>query len=274
MNNWVRHFLIALVAVAASAANLQAQATGEIRGFVIDGSMMAPLNDVTIEVAGQTVFSAQQGYFLVEDVPSGVYTLTASTLGYRSFETQVTVTAGTTTDVEVRMAVAPLEMAPIVAVGYGELEAKNQTGVVTEVPAEAFNTGRIVSAEELIQAKVAGVQVTANSNEPGSGISIRIRGGTSDQRQQRTAVRDRRRSAGRGRWTRLGRRWREESPELPEPERHRVVHGAEGCIRDGHLRVARRQRRRAHRDDGGPSPGRSGGYGNVPRQRVRFLDRG
>ncbi|MBT8477833.1 MAG: TonB-dependent receptor plug domain-containing protein, partial [Gemmatimonadetes bacterium] len=179
MNNWVRHFLIALVAVAASAANLQAQATGEIRGFVIDGSMMAPLNDVTIEVAGQTVLSAQQGYFLVENVAAGVYTLTATSLGYRPFETQVTVTAGTTTDVEVRMAVAPLEMAPIVAVGYGELEAKNQTGVVVEVPSEAFNTGRIVSAEELIQAKVAGVQVTENSNEPGSGISIRVRGGTS-----------------------------------------------------------------------------------------------
>ena len=177
MNKWVRHFLVVLAAVAASATQLQAQATGEIRGFVIDNNVMAPLNDVTIEVAGQTVLSAQ--FFLVQDVPAGVHTLTANMLGYRPFTLDVTVTAGQTTDVEVRLAIAPLEMAPIVAVGYGELEASTQTGVITEVPEEAFNTGQIVSAEELIKAKVAGVQVTENSNEPGSGISIRIRGGTS-----------------------------------------------------------------------------------------------
>ena len=43
---------------------------------------------------------------------------------------------------------------------------------------EDFNTGRIVSPAELIQSKVAGVQVVDN-NEPGGGRSIRIRGTTS-----------------------------------------------------------------------------------------------
>jgi len=146
----VRTLLVALAAVAAAAGQLQAQATGEIRGFVIDNSVMAPLNDVTIQVAGQTVLSAQQGFFVVENVPAGVHTLTANVLGYRQFSTEVTVTAGQTTDIEVQMAVAPLEMAPIVAVGYGELEASNQTGVVTEVPSEAFNSGKIITAEQAL----------------------------------------------------------------------------------------------------------------------------
>ena len=44
--------------------------------------------------------------------------------------------------------------------------------------AEEFNTGRVVSPDQLIQGKVAGVQVV-NSGEPGGGSSIRIRGGTS-----------------------------------------------------------------------------------------------
>lgn len=175
----VRTLLVALAATVVCAAQLQAQATGEVRGFVLDNSTAAPLGEVTITVAGQTVFSAAQGFYVVQNVPAGVHTLTANLIGYRTFETQVTVTAGQTTDVEIRLSLAPLEMAPIVAVGYGELEAKDQTGVVTEVPAEAFNTGQIVSAEQLIQAKVAGVQVTEDSNEPGAGISIRIRGGTS-----------------------------------------------------------------------------------------------
>ena len=180
MNKWVRHFLIALAAVSASAAQLQAQATGEIRGSVVASDFAAPLVDATVMVAGQTVLSVSGGTFVVPGVPAGIHTLRVSLIGYRPFETEVTVTAGGTTDVEVMMQVAPMEMEPIVAIGYGQTETRDLTGVVTEVPSEAFNTGRVVSAEELIRGKVAGVQVTeANRAEPGGGISIRIRGGTS-----------------------------------------------------------------------------------------------
>jgi iron complex outermembrane receptor protein len=181
----VRHFLVALatalVATAAFTTELAAQVTtGTIRGRVSDAAQLTPIPDATISVAGQTVFSTQDGFFFVEDVPAGVHTLTANVLGYRPFETDVTVTAGATTTVNVNMPVAPLEMAPLVAVGYGELERSEVTGVVTEVPAEAFNTGRIVTSEELIKGKVAGVQVTENNGgEPGGGVSLRIRGGTS-----------------------------------------------------------------------------------------------
>jgi iron complex outermembrane receptor protein len=175
----VRHLLIALAATVACAAQLQAQ-TGEIRGRVVDASLLAPLGDVTVTVAGQTVLSEAQGFFVVSDVPAGIHTLQARVIGYRPFEIQVTVIAGETADVAVEMQIAPMEMEPIVAIGYGEQDTRDVTGVVTEVPTEAFNTGRVISAEELIRAKVAGVQVTeANRGEPGGGISIRIRGGTS-----------------------------------------------------------------------------------------------
>ena len=49
---------------------------------------------------------------------------------------------------------------------------------MTNVTSEEFNKGRIVSPTELIQNKVAGVQVVENT-EPGGRTSIRIRGGTS-----------------------------------------------------------------------------------------------
>ena len=180
MNKWVRHFLIALAAITASAAQLQAQATGEVRGRVISSDLQAPLADATVMVAGQTVLSETGGFFVVPNVPAGVHTLRATLIGYRAFETQVTVTAGGTANVTVSMQVAPMGMAPIVAIGYGEVQTGEQTGVVTAVPPEVFNTGRIVNSEELIKGKVAGVQVTENNGgQPGGGISIRIRGGTS-----------------------------------------------------------------------------------------------
>ncbi|MCL7963015.1 MAG: SusC/RagA family TonB-linked outer membrane protein [marine benthic group bacterium] len=181
----VRQFLVALaaltIATVAWTTDLAAQeTTGTVRGRVADEMLMTGLGDATISVAGQTAFSAAQGFFVVEDVPVGVHTLTANILGYREFETEVTVTAGQTTEVTVLMSIAPLQLDPLVAVGYGELERTTNTGVVTEVPEEVFNTGRVVAAEQLIQGKVAGVQVTeANGGEPGGGISVRIRGGTS-----------------------------------------------------------------------------------------------
>jgi iron complex outermembrane receptor protein len=180
-----RHFLVALVAVAVSTASLThelaaQETTGTVQGRVVDEGMLSGLGDATVSVAGQTVLSAAQGFFIVENVPAGVHTLTADLLGYRQFQTEVTVRAGEATDVEVLMTIAPLEMDPLVAVGYGELQRTENTGVVTEVPEEVFNTGRVVAAEQLIKGKVAGVQVTeSNGGEPGGGIQVRIRGGTS-----------------------------------------------------------------------------------------------
>jgi iron complex outermembrane receptor protein len=88
------------------------------------------------------------------------------------------VTAGQTSTADFVLTVEAIALSEIVAVGYGTQRAANLTGSVKQVSAEQFNTGRIVSPEELIQSKVAGVQVVDN-NEPGGGLSIRIRGATS-----------------------------------------------------------------------------------------------
>jgi TonB-dependent starch-binding outer membrane protein SusC len=172
---------VLFAAIVASAAQLQAQqTTGTVRGRVVESDGLTPLADVTVKVAGRTVLSGQNGFFVVAEVPAGIHTLEAALIGRRPTVIDVTVTAGAETVVEVRLGVAPFEMEALVAIGYGEQQSRDLTGVVAEVPAEAFNTGRIVSAEELIRGKVAGVQVAeANGGEPGGGMSIRIRGGTS-----------------------------------------------------------------------------------------------
>ena len=67
----------------------------------------------------------------------------------------------------------------MVITGYGGIrDVRDRTGVAETVKEKDFNVGRVVSPEQLIQAKVPGVQVIDN-NEPGGGISMRIRGGTS-----------------------------------------------------------------------------------------------
>jgi len=99
-------------------------------------------------------------------------------LGYAPATQSVTIAGGDTVVVDVTLTAQALGLAEVVVVGYGEQSAGNITGAVTQLTAGQFNPGRNVSPEQLIQGKIAGVQVVDN-NEPGGGLSIRIRGATS-----------------------------------------------------------------------------------------------
>lgn len=171
--------LVALVALVMSAAQLGAQ-TGTITGRVNDRATMQPLEGVTLNVGSRTAVSGADGRYTVTSVPAGTYTLRATRLGYAEYTQQVTLASGQTLTVDIRMTVQALDIAGLVVVsyGYGERSKRDMTGVVQEVLAQSFNTGRIVSPQELIRAKVPGVQVI-DTGEPGGGVSMRIRGGTS-----------------------------------------------------------------------------------------------
>src|SRR5690606_17308740 len=66
----------------------------------------------------------------------------------------------------------------VVVIGYGTTTIKDATGSVASVTAEDFNKGNIVTPENLISGRVAGVSINTGG-EPGSGSVIRIRGGAS-----------------------------------------------------------------------------------------------
>jgi len=66
----------------------------------------------------------------------------------------------------------------VVQVGYGNVKKKDATGSVATLGAKDFNKGTVVTAENLLNGKVAGVSVNT-SGAPGSGSEIRIRGGSS-----------------------------------------------------------------------------------------------
>jgi len=175
-----RQLLVALLTTVIWAVPLEAQQTGTISGRIFDASIGGAVVDVEVIVAGRTVMSDAGGRFVVTGVPAGTYTLRATRLGYQSVEESITVVAGQTSTIDIYMIPAPVGLEEVVAIGYGERLVRDLTGVVQEVSLEEFNVGRIVSPEELIRAKVAGVQVAeANGGEPGGGMSIRIRGGTS-----------------------------------------------------------------------------------------------
>jgi TonB-dependent starch-binding outer membrane protein SusC len=64
----------------------------------------------------------------------------------------------------------------VVVVGYGEVKKSDATGAVAVVGQEKFNKGFQTSPDQLLQGRLAGVQVTSSSGAPGAASNIRIRG--------------------------------------------------------------------------------------------------
>ncbi len=67
----------------------------------------------------------------------------------------------------------------VIVIGYGSVKKKDATGAIDQLSSKKFDNISATSPAELLRGKVAGVQVTTSSGEPGAGAAIRIRGNTS-----------------------------------------------------------------------------------------------
>ncbi|MFM6953676.1 MAG: SusC/RagA family TonB-linked outer membrane protein [Sphingobacteriaceae bacterium] len=157
---------------------LAAAQTGSISGRVTDESKQAlPGASVSIKGTGKSTSTDSNGNFKLSGVNKGTVTLTVSFVGYNSAEKTVNVTG----DVRVEFSLQPSaeSLNEVVVVGYGTQKKSDLTGSVTSVSSKDFVKGQVTTPEQLIAGKVAGVQITSNGGAPGSGSTIRIRGGAS-----------------------------------------------------------------------------------------------
>lgn len=146
-----------------------------VTGVVIGSDDGATLPGVTILEKGTTngTVSAYDGSYSI-GVSSGA-TLIFSFVGYKTQEIPV----GTRSVIDVELPINLNELAEVVVIGYGQAKKEDLTGAVATVEAKNFNRGVLTSPQDLMVGRIAGVQVTTNSGAPGSGATIRIRGGSS-----------------------------------------------------------------------------------------------
>jgi iron complex outermembrane receptor protein len=149
-----------------------------IRGRVTDSTTQSPLAGVNVSYGKRAALSLADGRFVITGVVPGTDTLKIRMLGYSPINRVVTVSSGQTANVDFTLTAQAVSLSEIVVTGYGQQSAGNITGAVTAVSSEEFNQGRIISPAQLIATKVPGVQVIDN-NEPGGGLTLRIRGATS-----------------------------------------------------------------------------------------------
>jgi len=82
-------------------------------------------------------------------------------------------------NIDITLLESTSELDEVVVIGYGSVSKKEATGAVAVLSDSDFNSGKIVSSDELIAGKVAGLVITNNGGNPDSAPNIRIRGGAS-----------------------------------------------------------------------------------------------
>lgn len=144
----------------------------QISGLVVD-TRGNPIPGVSVFVKGTTtgITTGMSGEFKLE-IPTDAQTLVFSFVGMRTQEIPI---EGKTV-FNVTMEEETIGLGEVVAIGYGILQKRDITGAVGSVQSENFNKGVINSPGQLLQGKVAGVNVTSSSGAPGSGQQITIRG--------------------------------------------------------------------------------------------------
>jgi iron complex outermembrane receptor protein len=162
-------------------ASAEMLAGGSISGRVVDAKGQG-IPGVTVLVEGTTlgVSTNVDGTYTITGVPAGSQTLVISFVGYSTVRQPVTVAEGQTATVAAQtMTENATALGEAVVVGYGTARRQDVTGSVTTVTARDFVKGQVTSPEQLIQGKVAGVQITTSGGAPGEVSTIRIRGGSS-----------------------------------------------------------------------------------------------
>ena len=144
-----------------------------VKGTLVDATTKEPLVGGSVLIKGTTkgATADANGQYSI-NVSDDKAVLVFRFLGYDSQE--IAVGSRATIDVSLKANASSLEQ--VVVVGYGTQKKTDVTGSVKSVSSEAFNKGIINSPEQLLQGKVAGVNVTSATGEPGGSQGITIRG--------------------------------------------------------------------------------------------------
>ncbi|HEX8575717.1 MAG TPA: SusC/RagA family TonB-linked outer membrane protein [Flavobacterium sp.] len=148
-----------------------------LSGQVFDKTTGQPLPGVNVVVKGTTNGASTDfdGKFRLTNVTKGA-TILFSFVGYN--EGSVVYDAQSNINISLEESASQLNEV-IVQVGYGSVKKKDATGAVTNVTSKEFNRGAIISADQLLTGKAAGVRITNNGGQPDAAPNIRIRGGAS-----------------------------------------------------------------------------------------------
>ncbi len=161
-------FSLLALSIGFSANAQQARITGK----VTDGATGEGMPGASVLVKGTTrgMITDLDGNYSIEASSTDV--LVFSFIGYNTVEE----TVGTRTTINLTLSESIQGLNEVVVVGYGTQEKKEITSAVASVKAEDFNRGTVNDPTQLLQGKVAGLNISKPGGNPNGGFNIRLRG--------------------------------------------------------------------------------------------------
>jgi TonB-linked SusC/RagA family outer membrane protein len=145
------------------------QSSDTIKGTVTD-ERNQPLPGVSVTVVGTTngTMTDIKGNYTIK-APDNA-TLRFSFIGYVTKDIQAN-----GTDVNISLVPDAKQLKDVVVIGYGTASKRDVTGSITTLKSEEFNVGATTTPAELLQGKVAGLNIT-KSGDPNQAPSVVLRG--------------------------------------------------------------------------------------------------
>lgn len=162
-------WIIPLLLLGGFCLNAQVRVSGTVTSAA-DGEPLIGVNILVKNTTSGTITDFDGNFEL--EAPGANDTLVFSYIGYEPQE----IVLGGRTRLDVAMEPARQLLEEVVVVGYGTQRKSDLTGAISSVKAEELQRIPGANLEQVLQGRVAGVQVTPVSGEPGAGAIIRIRG--------------------------------------------------------------------------------------------------
>jgi len=153
----------------------QAQ-TKSITGTVTSSQDGLSIPGVSVLVKGTTIgiTTDLDGKFII-NAPTSATTLIFSFVGMKTQEVEI---SGRSI-IDVILDTESQELQEVVVVAYGTVKREAKTGSVSAVKGTEISDAPVTSVDKMLTGKMAGVQITAVSGQPGANSQIRIRGTSS-----------------------------------------------------------------------------------------------
>ena len=144
----------------------------DVRGRIVN-EKGEPLAGVSVMIKGSQTGTTTDaaGNYLLNSVDKDAILL-ISAIGYESREVAVNGLA----QINIQLTESVKGLNDIVVIGYGAQSKKNITGAIASINSKDINSVAVTGLDQALQGRMAGVQVTQNSGEPGGSISVKIRG--------------------------------------------------------------------------------------------------
>lgn len=143
-----------------------------VKGIVVDDQgQTIPGASIIIQGTKEGVVTDIDGKFNLE-VAKKDATLVVSFLGFNKQEIEV----NGASNLDIVLVPDFMELEEVVVVGYGTMRKSDLTGAISSVKVEDNVARQYTTVDQLLNGRAPGVQVISNNANPGSGISVKIRG--------------------------------------------------------------------------------------------------